>query len=136
LPVYDLTAVAHALDIDIKQLDNLLSRNALPGVERKRRGIARRLTPEVAVVIRLARELSEALGVSVGSLLPVANAIDRGATNEVRLGEFVTLNVDRDSLRATTLARLDAAVEVIGTRRRGRPPGRERSSSQNTGGIP
>ena len=136
MPVYDLTAVAHALDIDIKQLDNLLSRNALPGVERKRRGIARRLTPEVAVVIRLARELSETLGVSVGSLLPVANAIDRGATNEVRLGEFVTLNVDRDSLRATTLARLDAAVEVIGTRRRGRPPGRERSSSQSAGGIP
>jgi len=136
LPVYDLTAVAHALDIDIKQLDNLLSRNALPGVERKRRGIARRLTPEVAVVIRLARELAEAIGVSVGSLLPVANAIDRGATNEVRLGEFVTLNVDRDSLRATTLARLDAAVEVIGTRRRGRPPGQERSSSQSTGGIP
>ena len=136
MPVYDLTAVAHALDIDIKQLDNLLSRNALPGVEKKRRGIARRLTPEVAVVIRLARELSETLGVSVGSLLPVANAIDRGATNEVRLGEFVTLNVDRDSLRATTLARLDAAVEVIGTRRRGRPPGRERSSSQSTGGIP
>jgi hypothetical protein len=132
LPVYDLTAVAHALDIDLKQLDNLLSRNALPGVEKRHRGIARRLTPEVAVVIRLARELSESLGVSVGALLPVANAIERGATNEVRLGEFATLHIDRDALRTSTSARLDAAVEVIGIRRRGRPPGRPRPSGKDT----
>ena len=132
MPVYDLTAVAHALDIDLKQLDKLLSRNTLPGVERRRRGIARRLTPEVAVVIRLARELSETLGVSAGALLSVANEIERGATNELRFGEFATLHVDRDRLRASTLARLDAAVEVIGTRRRGRPPGRERSPHQGT----
>ena len=132
MPVYDLAAVAHALDIDLKQLDNLLSRNALPGVERRRRGIARRLTPDIAVVIRLARDLSEALGVSVGNLLSVANSIERGATNEVRLGEHVTLHVDRDALRISTLARLDAAVEVIGTRRRGRPPARERSAGTRT----
>lgn len=130
MPVYDLAAVAHALDFDLKQLDNLLSRNALPGVERRRRGIARRLTPDVAVVICLARELSEALGVSIGTLLPVANSIERGATNEVRLGEYVTLHIDRAALRTSTLARLDAAVEVIGTRRRGRPPGRKRSADK------
>jgi hypothetical protein len=125
-----LAAVAHALDIDLKQLDNLLSRNALPGVERRRRGVARRLTPHIAVVIQLARDLSEALGVSLGSLLSVANSIEQGATNEVRLGEYVTLHVDRDALRTATLARLDAAVEVIGTRRRGRPPKRTRSAEQ------
>jgi hypothetical protein len=124
LPVYDLAAVAHALDLDLKQLDNLLSRNALPGVERKRRGIARRLTPEVAVVIRLAKELSEGLGVSAGSLLPVAYAIERGNTDEVRLAEFLTLHIDRNAVRTSTLARLDTAVEVVGMRRRGRPAGR------------
>ncbi len=128
MPVYDLAAVAHALDLDLKQLDNLLSRNAVPGVERKRRGLARRLTPEVAVVIRIAKELSEALGVSVGSLLSVAYAIERGATDEVRLAEFLTLHVDRNAFRTSTLARLDTAVEVIGTRRRGRPPGQGRSA--------
>jgi hypothetical protein len=128
LPVYDLAAVAHALDLEVKQLDNLLSRNAVPGVERKRRGIARRLTPEVAVVIRLAKELSEALCVSVGSLLSIADAIERGATDVLRLGEFVTLHIDRSALRTSTLSRLNAAVEVIGTRRRGRPPGRGHSS--------
>ena len=135
LPVYDLAAVAHALDIDLKQLDNLLSRNALPGIEKRRRGIARRLTPDIAVVIRLARDLSESLGVSVGTLLAIAYSIERGATNEVRLGEHVTLCVDRDALRMSTSARLDAAVEVIGTRRRGRPPTRERSSAGKSAGA-
>ena len=132
MPVYDLAAVAHALDLDLKQLDNLLSRNALPGVERKRRGIARRLTPEVAVVIRLAKELSEGLGVSAGSLLSVAYAIERGDTDEVRLAEFLTLHVDRNAVRTSTLARLDTAVEVVGTRRRGRPVGRGRSQVRDT----
>ena len=131
MPVYDLAAVAHALDLDLKQLDNLLSRNPLPGVERKRRGIARRLTPEVAVVIRLAKELSEALGVSVGSLLSVAYAIERGMTDEVRLAEFLTLHVDRNAVRTSTLARLDTAVEVVGTRRRGRPAGRGGSQTRD-----
>ena len=132
MPVYDLAAVAHALDLDLKQLDNLLSRNALPGVERKRRGIARRLTPEIAVVIRLAKELSEGLGVSAGSLLPIAHTIERGDTDEVRLAEFLTLHIDRNAIRTSTLARLDTAVEVIGTRRRGRPAGRGGSQARDS----
>lgn len=129
MPVYDLAAVAHALDLDLKQLDNLLSRNALPGIERKRRGIARRLTPEVAVVIRLAKELSEGLGVSAGSLLSVAYRIERGDTDDVRLAEFLTLHIDRNAVRTSTLSRLDAAVEVVGTRRRGRPAARGRPTA-------
>ena len=130
MPVYDLTAVAHALDIDLKQLDNLLSRNALSGVERRRRGIARRLTPDVAVVIRIAREISDAFGVPVGTLLSVAGSIERSATNEMRLGKYLTLRIDRDALRTSTLARLDTAVEVIGPRRRGRPPARGHSAGK------
>jgi hypothetical protein len=128
LPVYDVSAVAHALDLELKQLDNLLSRNTLAGVEKKRRGLARRLTPEIAVVIRLAKELSESLGVSAGSMLPIAHDIERSSSDDVRLSEFLTLQIDRNALRASTLARLDSAVEVIGTRRRGRPPRRERAN--------
>ncbi len=132
MPVYDVSAVAHALDLELKQLDNLLSRNVLAGVEKKRRGLARRLTPDVAVVIRLAKELSEALGVSTGSMLPIAHDIERSSAEDVQLSEFLTLHVDRNALRASTLARLDSAVEVIGTRRRGRPPRRDRADRQES----
>jgi hypothetical protein len=126
LPVYDVSAVAHALDLELKQLDNLLSRNTLAGVEKKRRGLARRLTPEIAVVLRIAKELSESLGVSAGSMLRIAHDIERTSGAELRLGDFLTLRIDREALRASTLARLDTAVELIGTRRRGRPPRRAR----------
>lgn len=126
MPVYDVSAVAHALDLELKQLDNLLSRNTLAGIEKKRRGLARRLTPEIAVVIRIAKELSESLGVSAGSMLAIAHEIERSSGDEIRLSEFVTLHIDRNALKASTLSRLDSAVEVIGTRRRGRPPRRDR----------
>lgn len=121
MPVYDVAAVAHATEFDIKQLDNLISRNALDGIDKKRQGIARRLSPEIVVVIRLARSLSDALAVPVGRLLPIAHAILQGTTDEVPLADFVWLRVDREALRASTLARLDSAVELVGRRPRGRP---------------
>ena len=122
MPVYDVAAVAHATEFDIKQLDNLISRNALDGIDKKRQGIARRLSPEIAVVIRLARLLSDPLAVPVGRLLPIAHAILYGTTDEVQLADFVWLRVDREALRVSTLARLDSAVELVGRRHRGRPP--------------
>lgn len=128
MPVYDVSAVAHATDFDLKQLDNLLSRNSLPGVEKNRRGVARRLTPDIAVVIRLAKELAEFFGTSVGSMLEAAYAIERAETDEVRIGPDLSLQVDRTALRASTLARLDSAVEIVGRRPRGRPPKRPRPS--------
>jgi hypothetical protein len=128
LPVYDLSAVAHAVEFDVKQLDNLLSRNGMRGVEKNRRGIARRLTQEVAVAIRLAKELSEALGIAPGALLEFASRLERENSTEVRLGDFALLQIDLTSLRASTLARLDSAVEIVGRRKRGRRPKRLRGA--------
>jgi hypothetical protein len=119
--VYDVAAVAEALDLESKQLDNLLSRNELPGVDRKRRGVARRLTPESAVVIGLARELANALAIPVGSALSFAEAVVRQDLRDIEIGTYATLRVDLPALRAATYLRLDAAVELVGRRRRGRP---------------
>lgn len=124
MPVYDMSAVAQAADFDLKQLDNLLSRNSLPGVERQRRGVARRLTPDTVMVIRLAKELADALGTSVGGMLAVASDIERSKSDEVQLGPYLILRIDRAALKASTLARLDSAVEIVGRRPRGRPPRR------------
>ena len=124
MPVYDMSAAAQAADFDLKQLDNLLSRNSLPGVEKRRQGVARRLTPDTVIVIRLAKELADGLRTSVGSMLPIANDIERAKSDEVRLGPFLTLRIDRAALRGSTLERLDSAVEIVGRRPRGRPPKR------------
>jgi len=122
LPIYDLAAVAEAVNLEPKQLDNLLSRNYLPGVERKRRGVARRLTSDVVVVISLARELASALGIPLANALPFAQAAIDQEPLQIELGRFVTMRIDKASLRASIAERLDAAVETVGRRRRGRPP--------------
>ena len=124
MPLYDVTAAAHAIDLDPKQLDNLLSRNALLGIEKQKRGIARRLTPDLVVTIRLAKELAEAFQLSTGSLFWLAQRIVQEHRNELPVSAFATLNVDLEGLRAATLDQLDAAVEVVGRRKRGRPPTR------------
>jgi hypothetical protein len=121
LPVYDLAAVAEAVDLEPKQLDNLLSRNDVPGVDRKKRGVARRLNADVAVIICLARELSQALEIPLGSALHFSQRVVGSDSTPIELGQFTTLHVDRSSLRATITARLDDAVETVGRRRRGRP---------------
>jgi hypothetical protein len=124
LPIYDLAAVADAVNMEPKQLDNLLSRNQLPGVERKKRGVARRLNTDVTVVICLARELSQAFEISIGSALRFAQIAIRSEPKAIELGPFMSLHIDRAALRTAIAARLDAAVEAVGRRRRGRPRSR------------
>ena len=127
MPIYDVSAVAEALGFDLKQMDNLLSRNELAGVERKTRGVSRRLSVDTAVVIRIATELAAVLNLSPGSLLRFAHEIQRSSSPELQLGTFFTLRVDLAGLRASTVSRLDSAVEAVGRRRRGRPPRQTRA---------
>jgi hypothetical protein len=122
LPVYDLAAVAEAVKLEPKQLDNLISRNELLGVERKNRGVARRLTSDVAVTICLARELSSAFDVPLAKALHFAQRVIGQGSVDVDLGQFMTLRVDERALRESIAVRLDTAVEIVGRRRRGRPP--------------
>jgi hypothetical protein len=121
LPIYDLAAVAEAVNLEPKQLDNLLSRNQLPGVDRTKRGVSRRLNTEVAIILCLARELSQALHIPLGSALHFAKAVVGPDPASIELGDFVTLQIDQPLLRSAITARLDAAVETVGRRRRGRP---------------
>jgi hypothetical protein len=116
-----LAAVAEAVNLEPKQLDNLLSRNQIPGVDRTKRGVSRRLTTEGAIILCLARELSEALRIPLGSALHFAKTAVGLDPVPIELGNFVTLQIDQDLLRSSITARLDAAVETVGRRRRGRP---------------
>ena len=121
MPVYDIAALAEALQIDQRQLDNLLSRNVIPGVDRRRRGVTRRVTPEAAAIIRLAWDLVTHLRVPTSYALELAATIEHDAEGEIAVGRFGALRFDLAGLRGSTLGRLDSAVEAVGTRRRGRP---------------
>jgi hypothetical protein len=111
-----------------KQLDNLLSRNELDGVERKTRGVTRRISSEAAVAINIAWRLSEATKVPIASALQLSRRLSGDSRHSIVIGDHLTLAVDFAGIRADTLARLDAAVERVGRRRRGRPPNAQRRS--------
>lgn len=122
MPIYDLSAVAHAIEMTPKQLDNLLSRNELEGVERKTRGVTRRISSEAAITISIAWRLVEATKVPIAAALEISRRLTMDPDHSVSVGGHLTLAVDFAGIRADTLARLDAAVETVGRRRRGRPP--------------
>jgi hypothetical protein len=122
LPIYDLSAVAHAIEMTPKQLDNLLSRNDIDGVERKTRGVTRKISSEAAVAINIAWQLSEATNLPIGSAIELARLLTVDSDHSIALGDHLKLAVNLPGIRADTLARLDAAVETVGRRRRGRPP--------------
>ena len=126
MPFYDVSALAVALDLDPRQVDNMLSRNTIAGVERKTRGVTRRVNADAVVRIQLASELTRALGISVGRALQLASRLTESGA-DVQLGQYGLLRFDVMGLRRTTLERLDAAVEAVGRRRRGRPAGAVRT---------
>jgi len=125
LPVYDVSAVAQAIGIDVKQLDNILSRHYLTGVDRRTRGVSRRISTEAAVTLHLACDLAAALEVPVAAALRISQMLQQKDDEPVAVGRFASLRADVVALRATTVARLDTAVEVVGRRRRGRPRARQ-----------
>jgi hypothetical protein len=133
MPFYDVTAVAEAVGIDAKQLDNILCRNELDGVERRTRGVSRRLSVDAAVTIQLAAEVAGALRMPIGQALRVSAAIQQSTDNVLRVSDVVTLHADVATLRAATIARLNGAVELLGRRRRGRPPKLGRGAVVDTG---
>lgn len=119
MPVYDTTAAAEALGIPTKQLDNILSRHSLPGVEKRWRGVGRKIGPDAVVTLFLAIEFMRAARVPIVVALELAHAaLTSGGKAE--LGQFAGITVDVALARASVAARLDAAVELVGRRPRGR----------------
>ena len=122
MPVYDVAALAEAFEVNERQLDNLLSRNEIAGVERRTRGVTRRVTLDAAVAIRVALELTNELRVPSAHALRIASRITANPSEEVAVGSYGSLRFDVATIRGSTLERLDSAVEAVGRRRRGRPP--------------
>lgn len=122
MPFYDVAALAEAFEVDDRQIDNLLSRNDIVGVERRARGVTRRVTLDAAVTIRVALELTSVLRIPSSYALRVAARMTASSSEEMPVGSYGTLRFDLARLRGAAVERLASAVETVGRRRRGRPP--------------
>ena len=119
---YTVATVAVALDVPAKWVDNVLSHHTIPGVDRARQGIARRLTIEAVTVLEIALRLSRTFGMPVAAALHIAQSITGSKALTPTFGEGdCSLTVDTAAVRAHVAARLADAVEFAPLPRRGRP---------------
>jgi len=121
---YTVAAVAVALKMPVKWVDNVLSHNKVRGVSQTRQGVARRLTPQAVTILEIALRLVRAASVPVRRALEVAHEVAElgGSAAPVYLSRSVTIVVDVTTITLETSGRLAQAVEMAPRPRRGRPP--------------
>lgn len=117
---YTLATAALALGVTNKWLDNTLSHFKIPGVHQKRQGIARRLTVDSLLTLSVAINLASRLDASIGRAVEIAHQLVAG--DGLQLLGTLELRVDLQATQADLLERLEHAVEIAPTPRRGRPP--------------
>ena len=117
---YTLATAALALGVTNKWLDNTLSHFKLPGVHQERQGIARRLTVDSLLTLSVAVTLVSYLDTSIGRAIEIAHRLLAGSGRQM-LGPL-ELRIDLQAAQAQLLERLERAVEMAPTPRRGRPP--------------
>lgn len=121
---YTVAAVAVALKMPVKWVDNVLSHNKVRGVSQARQGVARRLTPQAVTILEIALQLIRAASVPVSRALAVAHEVAEmgGSAAPVYLSNSVTIVVDVMAITRETSDRLAQAVEIAPRPPRGRPP--------------
>jgi len=104
--------------------DNVLSHHRVPGVQQARQGVPRRVTPAAVLTLDLALKLVRALAVPLPQALETSRRlIDAREAGIVVSGTAsVQIRADVETLTKDLNARLERAVEMSPTPRRGRPP--------------
>ena len=121
---YSVRLIALAIGVPYKWLDNLLSRHSLPGIQRARQGIERRITDEGALGIELCRILNLELGVSLERAVAIAGESLASRTGDAF--QYVTpgglaLHLPFAPLEQRLRTRIAEAVESVAQVPRGRP---------------
>lgn len=118
---YTVGAVALALDVTAKWIDNVLSHHTVRGVAQERQGVSRKVTLEGLLQLALAIILIEDLEIPTSSALSLANTLtDSGGSVKTPAG--ISIDLDLAAIRARLETRLAQAVEIAPVPRRGRPP--------------
>jgi hypothetical protein len=124
---YTVAATAVSLNVPAKWVDNVLSHNHVTGVSRGRQGVSRKLTYKAILNLDVALRLAKAFSTPFPQALEIAAMLlkDGGALSSLTIARGLALSMDLASIEADLTARLDHAVEVAPSPRRGRPVTRE-----------
>lgn len=133
---------AAILELDQKSFDNLVLRLGAEALPPGRQGVERRIPVALLEDLMLTRDLHQALGIPSREAFRVARRLlgrhegpvesvapDTEFVGSLQAGDFVHLGADLRALRDHVQARLEAAVEIVVRRPRGRPPRSARGES-------
>lgn len=120
---YTVAATAVTLGVPKKWVDNVLSHHQVDGVIQERQGVVRRVTPIGLLNLEIALRLNRAMAIPVKTALGLAARLVKAEGGEVTLegDQGVRLWMDVQSLSKALRSRLDRALEITPTPRRGRP---------------
>ncbi len=120
---YTVAATAIALGVSKKWVDNVLSHHRIPGVLQKRQGITRRVTPEALLRLELVGILTTTLDIPILRALDLANRLisEEGRGIELPESPYVRFSADLPAVAAELDLRLEHALEISPSPRRGRP---------------
>jgi hypothetical protein len=118
---YHVDVARFAARADPKWVDNLLSHFEVPGVERARQGLARRISADGIYHIALIRILNRDVGLSTSAAVSLAARL-LSSGPRVALVHGLDLELDIAVLRRDVDAAIAEGVESLAPARRGRPP--------------
>jgi hypothetical protein len=122
---YHIDIAQYAADVDRKWVDNLLSQFDIAGVDRRERGVSRRISTAAIYHIVLARQLTQGLRIGVPAAVALAGQLLSGSVRDSSLPPGLSYHFDRSVFEAEVDRRIAEAVESVMPARRGRPPREE-----------
>jgi hypothetical protein len=124
---YTVAATAVTLDVPVKWVDNALSHHHVPGVAKRRQGVARKLSYQAVLTLEVALRLVRALGAPLPRSIELATVLISDPKSRQSLGAAsgLSLGIDIESIEAHVARLLAHAVEVAPSPRRGRPTTRK-----------
>lgn len=121
---YHVDIARYASDADAKWTDNLLSKYDIPGVDRARQGVSRRVSVHGICHVALIRRLTTELRMPTDVAVAIAGQLLTTDARHVPLGDALELRLDRQAFAREIEARIAEAVESVVPARRGRPVSR------------
>lgn len=120
---YTVAASAVTLGVSAKWLDNVLSHHRVAGVFQQRQGISRRVTPAALLALEIAARLGRAFAIPFGPALEIATHLIQTNGKGIEILEVSSIRViaNIDTIASELNVRLERAVEMSPTPKRGRP---------------
>lgn len=120
---YTVGTTAVTLRVSKKWVDNVLSHHRVAGVLQVKQGIARRVTPRGLLTLDIAISLVRGAAIPIAEALELANRLIEAGGAPVQLrGELsIQILADVHAITGELDSRLERAIEMSPTPRRGRP---------------